>query len=142
VKQIALLQLHASLKDLKMIRSFVEEQLSKCGVDADIIYDLVYSVNEIATNILVHGYGLQQHKSGPIEVELRRDKHTIKIAIRDKAPVYNPNDAPVPDIRLPLEARKPGGLGVFLVKEYMDQILHRPLDGGGNEVILVKKVHL
>ena len=111
-------------------------------MDADSIYDLVYSVNEITTNILVHGYGLQQNESGPIEVEIHRDGRKIGIVIRDQAPIYNPNDAPVPDLHLPLEARKPGGLGVFLVKKYTDQLLHRALDGGGNEVILVKEANL
>ena len=125
-----------------MIREFMEQELKMRGVDADAIYDLVYSVNEITTNILVHGYGTARDESGLINVELQREDRAVWAIIRDQAPVYDPNDAPVPDLTLPLEARKPGGLGVYLAKTYIDQLIHHPLENGGNEIILVKEVFL
>ena len=139
MEHLASLIIHATLKDLSLIRKFVERELEVRGVEEDAIYDLVYSVNELTTNTLVHGYGAKGVESGLIEVELHRNGHALWIIIRDQTAVYNPNDAPVPDITLPLEARKPGGLGIFLAKEFTDQIIHLPLENGGNEVILVKE---
>lgn len=140
MESLAALKIHATLDDLARIRNFVKQELATCGVDPDTIYDLVFAVNEIVTNALVHGYGPAQGKSGPIEVEIGHQNQTWKLAVRDRAPVYDPNQAPVPDITLPLEARKPGGLGVYLTKQILDQLVHRPLEGGGNEVVLIKQV--
>ncbi|NJN44750.1 MAG: ATP-binding protein, partial [Anaerolineae bacterium] len=119
----------------------VDRELTTAGIDPECVYDLVYSVNEIVTNILVHGYGKEQNESGPVEIELIQNTVSIQMVIRDRASIFDPNEAPVPDISLPLEYRKPGGLGVYLVKEYVNQILHRPLESGGNEVVLVKKLN-
>jgi anti-sigma regulatory factor (Ser/Thr protein kinase) len=46
---------------------------------------------------------------------------------------------PEPDITLPLERRPVGGLGIFLSRKLMDEIRHRALPEGGNEVTLVKR---
>ena len=40
----------------------------------------------------------------------------------------------------PLEERPPGGLGIYLIRQYMDEAIHRITPQGGNELILKKGI--
>ncbi|MBT8075308.1 MAG: ATP-binding protein, partial [Gammaproteobacteria bacterium] len=37
--------------------------------------------------------------------------------------------------------RAPGGMGIFLMKQMMDEVVFQPLEGGGNELRLVKHLY-
>lgn len=139
VEVIATLSLHAGLNDLKTIRTFVETELAARHVHPDMLYDIIFSLNEITTNVLVHGY---PHEEGWMQITLACDHHDLYVTIRDQAPAFNPTHLPDPDITLPLELRPLGGLGVYLTKELMDQVSHRVTEDGGNEITLLKKAVL
>lgn len=131
-----LLRLNANLEDLENIRNFVEEAIKSYPVDASAVYDILLSVTEMATNIIVHGY---RGKSGPLEIEVGRQGDTIVIHLRDQAPPFDPTQVPTPDTSLPLEQRPLGGMGVHLCREFMDHMSYRYVPEKGNELILEKK---
>ena len=97
---------------------------------------VLLAVDEAATNIIVHGYKRQQ---GRIEIEMRPEGPDLIIVLRDEAPLFDPTRHPSPDLTLPLEQRQPGGLGIFLMRQVMDEVTHRPRAGGGNELIMIKR---
>jgi len=136
VEVIATLNLHAGLEDLRTIRKFLETELSTQHINPDTVYDIVFSVNEITTNVLVHGYSDEE---GWLGVEIARKNHDLYLTIRDRAPAFDPTQLPTPDISLPLEQRPMGGLGVYLTKELMDHVSHQLTEDGGNALTLVKK---
>jgi serine/threonine-protein kinase RsbW len=131
-----LLTISANLKNLATIRSFVQEQMLAMGLAEDKTSALVLATDELATNIVIHGYKSQ---AGSIEVGIKRDGDSLLIVLRDRAPVFDPNTAASPDTTAPLEKRPLGGMGVFLAKRAADEIRHRKRRGGGNEVTLIKK---
>jgi anti-sigma regulatory factor (Ser/Thr protein kinase) len=45
---------------------------------------------------------------------------------------------PAPDLTGPAEERKPGGLGIHLIRQVMDQLIYRRPEDGGNELTLIK----
>lgn len=51
---------------------------------------------------------------------------------------YDPLQKPDPDLTLSLEERPVGGLGVFLVKELVDEVRYEHKDG--NNVLTVRKI--
>lgn len=61
------------------------------------------------------------------------------VCCRDQAPLFDPTNAPEPDMSLPLDLRPLGGLGVFLIRQYMDEMSYRVTPQGGNELTLVKR---
>jgi serine/threonine-protein kinase RsbW len=126
----------ADVEQLAAIRTFVERQAELLGVESPAIYDLVLAANEIATNIVVHGY---QGQPGTIEIDLRRSGDAIEIRLRDQAPPFDPTRAPAPDLTLPLHKRPFGGMGIHVTRQMMDDIRHRALPQGGNELTLVKR---
>jgi anti-sigma regulatory factor (Ser/Thr protein kinase) len=130
------LRVAADVAQLATIRTFVEQQARALDVDAAAIYDLVLAVNEVATNIVVHGYRSQP---GAIDIELRRLGDAIEIRLRDRAPLFDPTRVPPPDLTLPLHKRPLGGMGVHVTRQIMDVVCHRVTPEGGNELTLVKQ---
>jgi serine/threonine-protein kinase RsbW len=130
------LRTSAELDNLTLIRHFVEERATALGVAPSAMSDLMLAVNEATTNIMLHGY---QGQPGVIEIEIRRKGNDLMIRLRDEAPPFDPGMVPPPDLSLPLEKRPLGGLGIYLIRQLMDDVTHRVTPRGGNELILVKR---
>ena len=85
---------------------------------------------EIYANIMFYAY---PDKNGNIEAKLENTGSTIIFEFTDAGVEYNPLEKPDPDITLPPEQRKAGGLGIFMVKEMADDIKYQHV---GNRNIL------
>ncbi|MFN8458237.1 MAG: ATP-binding protein [Anaerolineae bacterium] len=131
------LHISAELKNLETIRRFVIESATALRVEPNIIPKLQLAVDEAATNIILHGYHNQGE--GHLEIELEQVEHDLIIRLRDEAAPFNPTIVPSPDINLPLSQRKPGGMGVYLIRRCMDEMTHRLTTRGGNELTLIKR---
>jgi anti-sigma regulatory factor (Ser/Thr protein kinase) len=104
--------------DLGALRSLVAEQGAGAGLDPARSADLVFAVNEIATNSVRHG-------GGQGELELWTDHQRVVAEVRDRGEIRDPLVGRVnPD-----EARFEG-LGLWLVNQMCDLVQVRSGDGG------------
>ncbi len=126
----------AKKQNLVVIRDFIEQQIGVLGLDSQTVYDVILAVDEIATNIITHGY---QGNPGEIRVEVLLHPPDLAIQLVDQAPHFDPRLAQTPNIDLPLEKRPIGGLGIFLARELMDEIVHYTPPQGGNQVTMIKR---
>ncbi len=131
----ASVRLSADIPHLTKLRHFIEDTAARWGADAREVDDVVLAVDELATNIMMHGYG---GRPGPIEVTMRAAGGDLMVRLRDLAPPFDPTRAPPPDLLSPIEQRPIGGVGLHLVRHMVDELSYRALRGGGNEVTLVK----
>jgi serine/threonine-protein kinase RsbW len=131
-----ILRVAAELNNLETIRHFVAGCARTLQADQDTALDLAQAADECVTNIIEHGYNGQH---GSIEIEINRAGENLTIVLRDHAPLFDPTDVPPPDLTLPLEKREPGGLGIYLARHMVDQMQHRVLSDGGNELTLLKR---
>ncbi len=130
------LRIMAEPENLGRIRRFAEETAMALGVDPAVIPDVVLAVDEAASNIILHGY---QGRPGSIEIEVEREGDALVIRLRDEAAPFDPTSISSPDLSLPLEQRAVGGLGIFLIRQVVDEVTHRVTPQGGNELTLVKR---
>jgi serine/threonine-protein kinase RsbW len=126
----------ADLANLPAARRFVRENAQWLCSSEAFLYDLELAVDEVVTNIIVHGY---QGAPGDIRIEVQPRAGGLEVVIKDHAPLFDPSRAPDPDLALPLEQRKPGGLGIVLVRGLMDGIIYTPGITNGNELTLIKR---
>ena len=127
----------AELTDLSGIRGFLQAAATDLGADGPAIRDLVIAANDAVANIIRHGY---RGHPGPIEVVVEREPQAIVVHLRDEAPAFDPTTYPEPDLTVPLEERRAGGLGILLTRSSVDEVSHRRLHRSGNELTLVKKL--
>jgi phosphoserine phosphatase RsbU/P len=75
-------------------------------------------LDEIVANVIRHG------KAGENEtqVSLALDGRRLIIDVTDAGVAFNPLDAPPPIFDVPLEERRPGGLGIHIVKTLAESV--------------------
>lgn len=136
MEEISRLKFPASYDQLELIRKHVERFMSILGLSSEVMYDINFSITELVTNIIKHGY---EEKGGTIEVIVCQQEENFVIKIRDKAPIFNPILVPSPDLSKPLKNMPLGGLGLHITKNLVDSLKHRITKSGGNEITIVKK---
>jgi anti-sigma regulatory factor (Ser/Thr protein kinase) len=128
----------ATLDSLGAIAAFVTAAAAAAGLDKRASYHLRLAVDEIATNIIVHGYaeaGLQ----GELALSADIDDRSLIVAIEDTGVAFDPRQSAIPDTDLPLEQRPIGGLGAYLAIKSVDEFLYERI-GDRNRTVF--KMHL
>ena len=108
-----------TLDSLAPLRAYVSEAARAVGLDSGKTYKLCLAVDEIATNIVIHGYqevGLK----GDITAEALHERGQLTIRLLDHGQAYDLGDVPQPDLENPLK-QEAGGWGIFLSITGVDQ---------------------
>ena len=121
---------------LPVVRAATERMCQLIGFDADAAGKIVLSVDEAMTNIIKHAY--QGADDKPIEIHLTPIRHRgrkgLRICLRDYGRVVDRSRIRSRD----LADVRPGGLGVHIMSECMDQVDYRAAEGGGTLLTMLK----
>ena len=96
------------------------------GVAPQALRDVVLILDELFSNIVIHGY--RRDPNGEIRVEAAVEDKQVHVTLTDHAPLFNPLQVPEPDTTLPLEARPIGGLGLLFVRRTADALRYWPAE--------------
>jgi serine/threonine-protein kinase RsbW len=129
------LRIDADVARLADVRAAVREVARVCEAPSTCMDDLVQAVDEAVTNVIVHGY---RGQPGTIDLTAELIGDDIVITIEDRAPTFDPTTVPPPDLSIPPQHRRPGGMGIHLMRLAVDSVQHRPRPGGGNILILTR----
>ncbi|MBQ6377531.1 MAG: ATP-binding protein [Prevotella sp.] len=88
-------------------------------------------VEELVVNIVNYS------QSDYIDVEILRNENSLTLRFRDGGVPFNPLEREFPDFSIPMEDRKIGGLGIYLVIQYMDTVAYEHT--GGENILTVTK---
>ena len=119
----------ARMEYLDKIMEMVENLLEQAGSSDPEKFHVLMAVEEIFTNIASYAY---VEKDGEVRVSCglngEQDNRRIRITFCDWGIPYDPLKKQDPDFDIPLEERAIGGLGIFMVKTYMDHIEYGRMD--------------
>lgn len=104
---------------VKALESFALEQ----NLPAKAVEAADLALEEHLTNVFAHGFHNQAEAE--LLVRLTRDGDWLQIEIEDEGRVFNPLSQPPVDTSLPLEGRPIGGLGIHLIRQFMDELDYR-----------------
>jgi len=119
--------LKAVLPNLPLLRDFVAEACQLMEVDTEVTQSLKLATDEACANLILHGYsGLEP---GYIRLSVEHLGDRVQVQIEDNGVSFDPQLAEAPDLESDLKDREPGGLGVFFIKEMVDELGYESLDG-------------
>ena len=134
------LTIPALQENLDEVLAFVEEDLTKGSCPEDIRIQIQIAVEEIFVNIAHYAYAPATGEAKITSTLTREtDCFSLTLTFADKGVPFNPLERADPDITLPAEERPIGGLGIFIVKDYMDET-HYEYRDGQNVFTIVKKL--
>jgi serine/threonine-protein kinase RsbW len=125
-----------SLNNLETICDYVTDCAKRAGLNDSEVYAVQLAVDEASTNIIEHGYGQECPERIDITCEILEDG--LKVVIFDDAEPFNPEAIPEPEINESLEDIKPRGLGMFLMRQMMDEVHYETTPDRGNTLTLIK----
>jgi serine/threonine-protein kinase RsbW len=131
----ASLVIGAGIDEIPRVTAAIEEAMQKCSFSDEAILDLQLAVEEAIANIILHGY---QEVSGDVDIDIRVSEEAAEVRIRDHAPPFDPLSVPDPDRASDLSKRRNGGLGIYLMRQVVDEVRYQ-YTGGKNVLTLVKK---
>lgn len=85
------------------------------------------ALEETLSNVIRHG--CVPGREYDIQVRFTANDHVVEIEVSDDARPFDPLSLPSPDLDVPIEERQVGGLGVFLVRQLMDEATYEFRDG-------------
>lgn len=132
------LRVDARLDALAAIGAFVMQAAEHAGIDKRAAYRLRLAVDEIATNIVVHGRPAERGVDDDILVSAQVDDRSLVLTLEDSGPAFNPLEHETPEELLDksMDERPIGGLGVFLAIRGVDQFRYER-DGTRNRNVFV-----
>ncbi|WP_063753328.1 anti-sigma regulatory factor [Streptomyces sp. NRRL S-87] len=121
------LQVPATLGALADIAAFVLGLADQAGLGKRATYRLRLAVDELATNIVTHGY---RGGDGRITVRGRAGAGRVRVRLEDTAPAFDPVAGCLPPATgVPPERRRVGGLGIHLALTSVDEFGYVRSDG-------------
>jgi len=126
-----------TLDSLDAIAKYVMAVAAATGLDKKTSYNLRLAVDEIATNIIIHGYD-EAGREGVLELQAFVDEETLTISLKDTGVPYNPKQRLTPDdLDQPLEQRKLGGLGVYIAIQGVDKFIYERVGDQNHNIFIV-----
>ena len=110
----------ARYESLEAVRQMVGEAAQECGLKNAAVYAVEMAVDEAFTNIIEHAYLGESDEEITLACEIEKDQ--LVIFLRDCGRPFNPDEIPAPDVNAPLEERQVGGLGLFFMRNLMDEV--------------------
>jgi anti-sigma regulatory factor (Ser/Thr protein kinase) len=132
------ISLPATMESVATVSRQVADLGAQAGLPPERRYKLRLAVEEIATNIVTHGYA--EAPDPPTDPEFQLEwgfgPDRVWVRLEDSARPFDPTRAPDPaDLDAPLSERRIGGLGIHLVRASLDEFSYERT-AGRNRVTL------
>ena len=121
--------------EIPRLAQIVMDFCNRNGLDPAIEADLNLALEEIVINVIKHGYADREEHE--IAVTFQLGPGALTVRVEDDGLPFNPLDAPAANVSSPLEQRRAGGLGVYLVRNLMDEFEYQRT--GTMNVFVMKK---
>jgi len=135
------LRVAARLEALGAIGAFVLGAAQQAGIDPRAAYRLRLAVDEMATNVVVHGKPLEHGGRDEIRLTAEIGERALTVTLEDEGPEFNPleHEHPGEELSKPMEERAIGGLGVFLAIRGVDRFHYERVGDVNRSVFVVHR---
>lgn len=117
----------------------VGETARKAGFTEHAVRQIQVAVDEACANVVQHAYEGQPPGDMAVTCLVQDDSFTVRV--RDWGRGFHPDQVPNPDLTAPLEERHLGGLGLYLIRQFMDEAYFVYDPDHGNELVMIKHRH-
>lgn len=113
--------------ELERVNKFIEEIGEELGLDMELQMNLNLVMEEMVSNVIFYAY--PEGKTADIELVAESNGKELTFMLSDQGKEFDPTakeDAD-PDVN-PMD-REIGGMGIFIVKNIMNQVTYQRLEG-------------
>jgi len=118
--------LPARIASLEQFRDFVLGKLSEGKAAQACFPKIELIVEEVLTNVFKYAY---EGGRGEVALSCKLQGGMLSLRVTDRGSPFNPLDRPPPNLDDDIESRTVGGLGIYFVREMVDDIAYERRDG-------------
>ena len=125
------------ISEISRLNGFIEEIGEEFGLTPDVVFNLNLVLEEAVVNVINYAYPKEDHQW--IYLSAKLQEGSIILVLTDTGKEFDPTMAPEADITLSADEREIGGLGIFLIRQIMNEVKYERIDGK-NVLTLEKKL--
>lgn len=115
------------MQEVPKLAAFVDEVCEAAGMDMSTTMQMNLAIEEAVVNVMEYAY--PAGTKGEVRIEAQTNDSYVEFIISDDGKPFNPTEKGDVDTTLSAEERSIGGLGIMLVKHYMDDTKYKYVDG-------------
>ena len=123
--------------EIARLADFVEELGVELGLSPAVTMNIDLALEEAVINIILYAY--PQDQLHEITLKVTSSGEHLLFLLTDRGMSFDPTQVPDADITLPLEERPVGGLGIFLIRQIMNEVTYERI-GEENKLTMKKKI--
>ena len=121
------LRLKNQMSELERVNQFVEEIGEELGLDMELQMNLNLVMEEMVVNVISYAY--PEGKVADIELLAESDGKELKFVLSDQGKAFDPTLKDDPDTDVNPAERDLGGMGIYIVKNIMNEVTYQRLEG-------------
>ena len=125
------------ISEVSRLYEFIEGLGEDFSLSPDIVFNLNLVLEEAVVNVINYAYPKEEHES--IYLSARMHEGSIVLVLTDTGKEFDPTAAPEADVTLSADDRQIGGLGIFLIRQIMNEVKYERIEGK-NVLTLEKKL--
>ena len=124
------------ISELERVNQFIDEIGEELGLDMELQMNLNLVMEEMVSNVIFYAYP----EGTPEEIELMAecDGKELTFVLSDKGKEFDPTLKDDADPNINPAERELGGMGIFIVKNIMNEVTYQRLEG--KNLLTMKKV--
>ena len=115
------------VKELEHVARFVEEIGEELGLDMEMQMNLNLVMEEMVSNVIFYAY--PRETDATIELMAESDGKELTFVLSDQGRAFDPTLKEDADMNINPAERDLGGMGIFIVKNIMNQVTYQRLEG-------------
>ena len=125
------------IETIPQLNEFIDLVAEEVGLDMSLTMSLNLAMEEAVVNVMDYAY--PDGQKGNVDIEVTADQEWMTFVITDTGIAFDPTTKEDADTTLSAEERPIGGLGIFLVRQLMDDINYKR-EGNKNVLTLRKRL--
>ena len=126
---------------LATVREAVSDAVQESAFPDKDMHRIILAVDEAVANIMEHAYENREDEGElTIRMMVDADASKFEVVIHDSGREFDPSEIETPDITKHVAAGRRKGLGIFLMRQIMDEVKYTFVQGFRNELRMVKYV--
>ncbi|MGL5981348.1 MAG: ATP-binding protein [Phocaeicola sp.] len=125
------------LSELEKLTDFLDGVIEELELGASLGMSIQLALEEAVANIIMYAYPIDSECD--FAVKALSDTRGLSFWIMDHGMPFDPTILPDADVTLSAEDREIGGLGIYLVRQIMDEVSYTRL-GDENQLYMRKKI--
>lgn len=124
------------IAEISRVATFIEEVGEEFGLSLSLVMSLNLVLEEAVSNIILYAY--PNAMGDEITIQVDQSEQMLVFTITDSGIAFDPTQVKDADITLPIADRPIGGLGIYLIKKIMNEVVYQRIEG--SNVFTLKKI--